>query len=106
MKWKDVFEDQTETTPLQTIIDTFTKDFPTFSLPLGEETFEWTVWLSDEGVWSRMSTLSQIANLDEEKKEEIHQRVLEILKEDGSEHNEKGEVKLAGKTYLAWTSRV
>lgn len=106
MKWKDVFENQTETTPLQTLVDTFTKNFPSFSLPLGEERFEWTVLLSEERVWSRISTLSQIANLDDKKREETRQQVLAVLKEDGVEHNDKGEVVLHGCTYLAWTSRV
>lgn len=106
MKWKEVFEEQSETTPLQTLKDTFTKNFPSFSLPLGEETVKWTVWLSGEALWSRFTTLSQIANLNDERKEKVRQEVLQALKEDGTELNEKGEVALHGVTYLAWTSRV
>lgn len=101
-----MFEQQSETTPLQTLKDTFTKNFPSFSLPLGEETVKWTVWLSEEALWSRFTTLSQIANLDEERREKVHHEVLQALKEGGAKTNEKGEVELHGVTYLAWTSRV
>lgn len=40
-----------------------------FSLPLGEETFEFTYWMSKEAVWQRYSTLSQIAVLDATEKQ-------------------------------------
>jgi len=105
MQWKEVFEQQQDTSPLQTLKDTFTHNFPSFSLPLGEETVKWTHWLSDEKIWDRFSTLSQIANLTEEKRESFHQEVLAALKQHG-ERNEKGEVAMHGITYLAWTSRV
>lgn len=105
MKWKEVFDQQQDTSPLQTLKDTFTHNFPSFSLPLGEESVKWTVWLSDENIWARFSTLSQIANLTEEKREGFRKEVLEELKEHG-ERNEKGEVALHGSTFLAWTSRV
>lgn len=45
MKWKQVFEEQLDTTPLQTIKDTITGDFPSFSLPLGEDEVKWSVFL-------------------------------------------------------------
>lgn len=69
---------------------------------------EWTVWLSDEAVWDRFSTLSQIANTegDGEKFEDIKKQVFEALKVDGTERNDAGEVAVHGRTYLAWTSRV
>ena len=105
MQWKEVFEQQQDTSPLQTLKDTFTHNFPSFSLPLGEETVKWTHWLSDEKIWDRFSTLSQIANLTEEKRESFHQEVLAALKQHG-ERNENGEVAMHGITYLAWTSRV
>ncbi|KAH7417217.1 methyltransferase [Cadophora sp. MPI-SDFR-AT-0126] len=105
MKWKEVFDQQQDTTPLQTLKDTFTDNLPSFSLPLGEESIKWTHWLSDEKIWDRFSTLSQIANLTEERREGFHQEVLAALKEHG-ERNQKGEVAMHGITYLAWTSRV
>jgi hypothetical protein len=106
MTWKQVFEKQQATTPLQTLIDTFSHHMPKFFLPLGEEDVKWTVWLDDEAVWSRYATLSMIANLDESRKEEVRKEVLDALKEDGVERNARGEVAVHGMTYFAWTSRV
>jgi hypothetical protein len=106
LRWKEIFEAQLDTTPLQTLKSTFSQDFPQFSLPIGEEEVKWTVFLTDEGVWSRYSTLSQIANQEEGKKEEIRRSVLDALKDEGTERNKKGEVAVHGVTYLAWTSRV
>ncbi|KAK6613898.1 methyltransferase C25B8.09 [Botrytis cinerea] len=105
-KWKDVFEDQLDSTPLQTLKDTFTQDLPKFSLPLGEDHVEWTVWLSDEAIWNRFGTLSAIAVMELEKKEQVKQKVLGSLKGMDAERNENGEVALHGKTYFFWTSRV
>lgn len=104
LKWKDVFENQLDTNPLQTLVDTFTHNLPSFSLPLGEETVKWTVWMSEIGVWQRFATLSQIAVLAESKKESVKREVFEAMKD--SERNEKGEIALHGVTHLVWTSRV
>ena len=110
MNWKRVFEKEQDTTPLQTLVDTFTSHLPLFSLPLGEDLIKWeniwTVWLADEALWSRYSTLSQIANLDDVRKEEVRKEVFDVLKEDGVERNSKGEVGVHGVTYLFWTSRI
>jgi hypothetical protein len=106
MEWKNIFDNQQDSTPLQTLKDTFTQNLPTFSLPLGEDTIKWTVWLTEEGVWSRYSTLSQIANLEAERKEEVRESVFDALKGDDVERNDKGEIAVHGVTYLAWTSRV
>ena len=106
MVWKQVFENQLDTSPLQTLKDTFNHNYPSFSLPVGEDDVKWTVWLTDEGVWSRFSTLSQIANQTEDKRAEIRKEVLEALKGDGVERNSKGEVALHGVTHIVWTSRV
>lgn len=106
MKWKAIFDKQQDTTPLQTLKDIVSHNLPTFSLPLGEETVEWTVWMSEEAIWGRYTTLSQVANLDETKREEIRKQVSTVLKEGDTERNEKGEIALHGVTYLCWTSRV
>lgn len=50
MKWKQVFEKQQDSTPLQALKNTFTQNFPIFSFPLGEETVQWTVWMSEEAI--------------------------------------------------------
>ncbi len=106
MKWKEVFENQQDTTPLQTVKDTLTQNFPKFSLPIGEEDVMWTVYLSDDAIWSRYSTLSQIANLNDEEREKIRKEVLSVLNKEGLERNSNGEVAVHGRTHLAWTSRV
>jgi len=106
LKWKDIFEQQLDTTPLQTLRDTFSHKLPQFSLPLGEEDIKWTVWLTEEGLWDRYSTLSQIANLEAGEKEKVKTEVSEALRGSDVERNEKGEVALHGMTYFAWTSRI
>ncbi|QSZ35369.1 hypothetical protein DSL72_008239 [Monilinia vaccinii-corymbosi] len=105
-KWKQVFEEQLDSTPLQTLKDTFAQDLPRFSLPLGEDHVSWTAWLSDEAIWNRFGTLSAISVLGPEEKERAKQAVLESLKGMDAERNERGEVALHGKTYFFWTSRV
>ncbi|RDL34610.1 Uncharacterized protein BP5553_07738 [Venustampulla echinocandica] len=106
LAWKRVFENQQDTTPLQTLKDTFTHHLPLFSLPIGEEDVKWTVYLTDEAIWSRYSTLSQITNLKGARLEEVRRKVFEALKADDVERNAAGEVAVHGRTHLAWTSRV
>lgn len=106
-KWKEVFEkDHIYTTPLQTIKDTILQDFPDFSLPLGEESEEWTVWLSEDGLWDRYSTLSQIAVLEGKELKQTKDTFHEALRGADVERNASGEVALHGVTYATWTSRV
>jgi hypothetical protein len=106
LAWRQVFDEQQYTTPLQILKDTFTETLPKFSLPLGEESVKWIVWLSDEAVWSRYSTLSQIANQPDEEKERIRERVLAALKDSSTVRDADGKVAVHGVTYLAWTSRI
>ncbi len=105
-KWNDVFNAQQDTTPLNALVDTFTDRLPQFSLPLGDEIVKWTVWLTEEGVWERYLTLSQIAVLKGVEREKVRRKVLEALKGDDVERNENGQVALHGVTYFAWTSRI
>jgi hypothetical protein len=105
MRWKEGFERYLDTTPLQTLQSTFTQDLPRTSLPIGEEEVKWTVFLADEEVWSRYSTLSQIVN-QEASKEEIRRSVLAALRDESTERNERGGIAVHGVTHLAWTSRI
>jgi len=105
-KWKDVFEAQQNTTLLQTLADNFTHKLPQFSMPLREETVKWTVWLTEEGVWERYLTLSQISVLKGAERENVKRKVFEALNGDDVKTNEDGQVALHGVTYFAWTSRV
>ncbi|KAI9818182.1 MAG: hypothetical protein M1827_000807 [Pycnora praestabilis] len=100
-KWRGVFEAQLKTTPL-----TIQTADPQFSLPLGEDSVKFTVWLSREAVWERYSTLSQIAVLEGEERERVRREVFEAMEGLDVETNEKGEVALHGVTFWAWTTRV
>lgn len=105
-KWQDVFAGQMQSGPLQVFRQTLTGHLPRFSLPLGEDKVAWTVWLQPEALWSRLRTLSQVAVLKGEAKEEARARFDEILKGEDVQRNEKGEVLVHGHTYFAWTDRL
>lgn len=84
-----------------------------FSVPLAAQQVEWSVYLSDEALWERYATLSQIANLSEtpegeggSEKERLREWVLEALRAEDTVRNERGEVRVDGVTYFAWTTRL
>lgn len=62
-QWRKVFENQVSRSLLNVIV---AADDPLFSMPLGENDEEWTVWLSRERVWERYRTLGQVAVLEGE----------------------------------------
>ncbi|KAK8088256.1 methyltransferase [Apiospora hydei] len=105
-KWKDVFQQQLPGNPLQALADTLTNQLPRFSLPIGEKTSKWTVWLTEDALWSRLSTLSQIAVLKGEEKEAAVKVFKEAMQSDDVERNGDGEIALHGVTYFAWTDRI
>lgn len=76
-----------------------------FSLPLEEEYIKWTVWLTDEALWARYSSLSMITILEGEERQWVQDEVYSTLKASDTERNEKDEVAVHGVTYLAWISR-
>jgi hypothetical protein len=86
--------------------DSFTDNLPKFSLPLGEDSIRWTVWLTEDALWDRFATLSQVAVLQGEEKEAARRMLKETLQMEDVERNDKGEVALHGATYFAWTSKV
>lgn len=101
-----MFDQQLPANPVQVIKDTFTNSLPSFSLPLGEDTTKWTVWLSEEALTSRLNTLSQIAVLKGDKREAFVKLLKEIIQDDDVERNEKGEIAVHGKTFFFWTDRL
>ncbi|KAH9888199.1 S-adenosyl-L-methionine-dependent methyltransferase [Xylariomycetidae sp. FL2044] len=105
-KWKEVFENQAPTNPVQVIKNTFNDQLPRFSLPLGEDSVKWTVWLTEDALWSRFNTLSQIAVLQGEDREAAMKLFKNALKGDDVERNERGEIAVHGVTYLMWTDRL
>lgn len=90
--WPDVFESQ--------------RGKELFSTPIGEEKFLWTTWLTDNAIWLRLNTLSQIAVLQGREREAFVEKVHALLLEPDVERNERGEVALHGTTYFAWTTRL
>lgn len=57
-QWREVFDKQLSTTPF-----TIQAADPMFSLPIGEDSVGFTIWLGREAIWERYHTLSQIAVL-------------------------------------------
>ncbi|KAI0555160.1 S-adenosyl-L-methionine-dependent methyltransferase [Xylaria curta] len=105
-KWQEVFEQQPPANPVQAIRNTFADHLPRFSLPLGENTVKWSMWLSEEALWARINTLSQIAVLEGKEREEAVMKFKEILQGGDVERNGKGEILVHGVTYFAWTDRI
>ncbi|KAK9775779.1 putative Methyltransferase [Seiridium cardinale] len=106
LQWKDVFERQTPGNPLQVVKDTLFDHLPRFSLPLGKDSVKWTVWLSEDALWSRINTLSQVAVLQGQDRENAVKLFKDVLDGDDVERNGKGEIAVHGVTYFAWTDRI
>ncbi|KAI1858459.1 hypothetical protein JX265_005529 [Neoarthrinium moseri] len=105
-KWKQVFEKQLPGNPLQVVKDTFMDHLPRFSLPMGEGSEKWTVWLSEDALWSRLNTLSQISVLQGEERDNAAKVFKEALQGEDVERNKNGEIAVHGVTYFAWTDRL
>lgn len=78
-RWREVFEKQLAKNPLGTAVTN-----PLFSLPLGEESVDFTTWLSEQAIWERYRTLSQLAVLGEKELEARHRlksrnRILRLI---------------------------
>jgi len=100
-KWRQVFDEQNASNPL-----TLHFADPLFGLPIGEDSVEFTSWLSKEDIWSRLRTLSQFAILEGEELEKVRKAFEESLKSEGTEVNEDGRFALHGRTVFYWTSRI
>lgn len=103
LQWQEVFSGQLKSNPVQVLRDTFTDSLPRFSLPIGQDSVEWTHWLGEGALWKRINTLSQVAMLRGEARERAEGVFREAMAMDGVVRNEKGEVECHGRTYLAWT---
>jgi ubiquinone/menaquinone biosynthesis C-methylase UbiE len=107
--WKDVFDAQVPSNPVETAANFLvpgSNKGPFFSVPIGEDSEPWVVWLDPEALWKRLATLSQVAMLKGEALDKFRARFDEIMGEPSVETNDKGEVAVHGKTYFAWSSRV
>ncbi|KAI2638202.1 S-adenosyl-L-methionine-dependent methyltransferase [Xylaria nigripes] len=105
-KWQEVFENQPAENTAQAIGDTLADNRPKFSLPLEESTIGWTLWLSEEALWDRINTLSQIAILKGGQREAAVKTFKEIIQGNDVERNEKGDIAVHGVTYSVWTSKI
>ncbi|KAM0722013.1 hypothetical protein Q7P37_002939 [Cladosporium fusiforme] len=101
--WRRVFEEQVSKSPLNVLI---AADSPLFSMPLGENREDWTVWLGKEDVWRRYRTLGQVAVLEGEALEGTRRVFDDALAGRDVEGNERGEVALHGATFAFWTTKV
>lgn len=101
-KWKEVFDQQTRSGPLALI----TSSEPLFSLPIAVHEDPWTVWLPEDKVWDRLSTLSQIAILEGEERERVHKIFVDSVASEDTERNERGDLAIHGGTVAAWTSKI
>ncbi|KAK4192627.1 putative methyltransferase [Podospora australis] len=80
-------------------------DHGQFSLPFGEKGFKWTVWLSEDALWSRINTLSQVSVLEGKAREAAMEVFQEALQTDDVEKDE-GKIALHGVTYFVWSHKV
>lgn len=103
MQWQDVFSKQLKSNPMQVIRDTLMNNLPQFSLPIGQDSVEWTHWLGEEALWARINTLSQVAVLEGEGRRRAEDAFREAMAMGDVVRNDKGEVECHGRTYLAWT---
>ncbi|PSR97509.1 methyltransferase domain-containing protein [Coniella lustricola] len=106
MKWQEVFEKQLKTNPIQVLRDTVMGNMPRFSVPLGQDSVEWTHWLSEQALWNRIRTLSHVAMLQGADKVEAERVFREAMAMDDVVRNENAEVECHGRTYLAWSDRM
>lgn len=118
-RWREVFDKQLSTTPLR-----IQAAEPLFSLPIGEDSVKFSIWLSRDAIWERYHTLSQISNLEAEQRAVINlkipdrvvnadheqqdtkTKVIEATEKSDAERNEKGELALHGRTVFCWTNAV
>lgn len=106
MEWMAVFDRQLKTNPVQVLRDTLTGNLPQFSVPLGQDSVEWTHWLSEEALWRRINTLSHVALLQGKERERGEEVFREAMRMEDVKRNEAGEVECHGRTFLAWTDRL
>ncbi|KAL8726044.1 MAG: hypothetical protein Q9166_006959 [cf. Caloplaca sp. 2 TL-2023] len=99
--WRKVFEKQLSSTPF-----TIQAADPIFSLPLGEDSVEFTHWLPPEAIWERFHSLSQIAVLKDEELAAVKEKVFAAMSSSDAERNSKGELPLHGRVVHAWTRSI
>lgn len=64
---------------------------------------KWTVWLTEDALWARFNTLSQVAMLKGQDRAIVERTFKEALRGDDVERNEKSQIAVHGVTYYSWT---
>lgn len=101
MQWKKVFDEQGSSNPLAIFSST-----PIFGLPVGEQTFDFSRWLSKDDVWNTFRTYSQVANLSSDRSAEVEKTFWNAINSTQTETDDQGRVAVHGKTVIAWTSSI
>ncbi|KAL9615950.1 MAG: hypothetical protein Q9160_009122 [Pyrenula sp. 1 TL-2023] len=97
-RWREIFNN--ETTKQE---DGSFSPQTLFDMPLKEKTIKWSAWLTKQDIWDGFSTLSFITSLDDEEKEDVKKRLLDILEKGDVETDEAGKIEMRGNTNLVWT---
>lgn len=101
LQWKKVFDEQGTGNPLLLHLSN-----PLFGLPVGEDSVEFTRWLSKNDVWSTFQTYSQVANLKEDQLAKVKDTFDKAINSSETEVNAESKVAVHGKTVFAWTSSI
>ena len=100
-QWRQIFDEQLESNPLS-----INAADPLFSMPLGENSVPFEIWLSKEDIWKRYRTISHISVLEGEQLERTRNVFFAALDEKDVQADEHGRVAVHGKTVFAWTTRI
>jgi len=101
-KWRQVFDEQLGTGPLSLIVAS--EQF--FALPLGEFVESWELWLPKDKVWDRLTTLSQIAVLEDGEREEVRKLFYDAIEAEDTKIDDQGRIAVHGATYSSWTTKI
>ena len=99
-KWRQVFDEQNRTDPLSL---QFTAN-PIFGLPIGEGHVVYEHRLPPDAVWARLSTLSQIAVLEDDELNKVKKTFYDAVELD--DKDSQGRIAVHGRTVFFWTSRI
>ncbi|KAL8713478.1 MAG: hypothetical protein Q9220_002340 [cf. Caloplaca sp. 1 TL-2023] len=99
--WRKVFDKQLMSSPF-----TIQSADPLFSLPIGEDSVDFTHWMHPEAIWERYRSLSQIAVLEGDELGRVKEAVFAAMNAPDVEKASNGKLALHGRTVYAWASSV
>jgi len=101
-RWREIFDDPLKSNPLSI----HTAPPPLFGLPIGQDSVDFSIWLSKENIWKRYSTISHIAILEGEERKRTKEIFFDALNRQDTETDEQGRVEVHGRTIFAWTPKI